>query len=625
MSDTKISGVKMKRNRKLAEQLEEAIATLQSGLGLANTSNSQTGVAQNINQGKDVTNVTEIVEQKQFFASMVIGSTQHTEKNEENLTTSNTLSNTNNSTAQDQNETKHWLFHCQLKMLNDILLDYKGVGKVVDSSDPITPWKMPRGYETFKESIINIRKCEFTGNVSDHYPLLLSLDFKTTKSSNTKPEFKTKMKVKWDKADLLKYTEIINEGLITSLKVINTKDDIETGFHDITAVITKATNEIAQKPKIRKNKPKLKVMSDEILKAIKNKKSAFYYWKANGRPTDCLDPFLLEKKITTQELRKTCRLEIAQKRMQERNEIIEASSSNKTLFYKLINKQRGKLSRRIDELNVDNLYQNAVSYVKWDNSFSEDFFKIEQGVRQGGTLSADLYKLYINPLLNFLCDSGLGGKIGNINCCAPTCADDVALLSCNPLIYKQWILEIERYCSASSRQSFTYWNNEISKLFCTNNCWRKFEKNRRAIYSLMGTGLHGENGLDPETSIAMLRTYILSILTYWLEIVLPKGKILTIYRSNTKKLIKQILYLICIKYNLENPLSLLYNEMSKGKWKKITTTAVHKYWTTRINEEIMYYSSLKYIPTSSFKVGKIHPLALANSANQRDIKFVHQY
>ncbi|CAG2246436.1 unnamed protein product [Mytilus edulis] len=76
---------------------------------------------------------------------------------------------------------------------------------------------------------------------------------------------------------------------------------------------------------------------------------------------------------------------------------------------------------------------------------------------------------------------------------------------------------------------------------------------------------------------------------------------------------------ICIKYSLENPLSLLYIEMSKGKWKKLTTTAVHKYWTTRINEEIMYYSSLKYIPTSLFKVGKIHPLALANSANQRDI------
>jgi hypothetical protein len=32
-------------------------------------------------------------------------------------------------------------------------------------------------------------------------------------------------------------------------------------------------------------------------------------------------------------------------------------------------------------------------------------------------------------LLNFLDDSGLGGKIGNINVCAPTCADDVALIA----------------------------------------------------------------------------------------------------------------------------------------------------------------------------------------------------
>ncbi|VDI12916.1 Hypothetical predicted protein [Mytilus galloprovincialis] len=227
--------------------------------------------------------------------------------------------------------------------------------------------------ETFKESIINIKKCEFTGNVSDHYPLLLSLDFEITKSSNTKTEFNPKMKVKWDKADLSKYTEIINEGLITSLQDINTKVDIETGFHDITAVIAKATNEIAQKPKTRKNKPKLKVMSDEILKAIRNKKSAFYYWKAKGRPTDSLDPFLLEREITTQELRKICRLEVAQKRIQERNEIIEARSSNKTLFYKLINKQRGKLSRRIDELNVgDNIYNTPEQIMEgWKIHFGQ--------------------------------------------------------------------------------------------------------------------------------------------------------------------------------------------------------------------------------------------------------------
>lgn len=48
-------------------------------------------------------------------------------------------------------------------------------------------------------------------------------------------------------------------------------------------------------------------MSDEILKANRNKKTAFYYWKANGRPTACFNTFLFVKKITTQQLEKLCR------------------------------------------------------------------------------------------------------------------------------------------------------------------------------------------------------------------------------------------------------------------------------------------------------------------------------
>jgi hypothetical protein len=83
-------------------------------------------------------------------------------------------------------------------------------------------------------------------------------------------------------------------------------------------------------------------------------------------------------------------------------------------------------------LLINSLYE-TVSHIKWKNLMSEQNFKIEQGVRQGRVLSADLYKLYINPLLNFLDDSGLDGKIGNINVCAPTCTDDVALIAYNPL------------------------------------------------------------------------------------------------------------------------------------------------------------------------------------------------
>jgi hypothetical protein len=40
------------------------------------------------------------------------------------------------------------------------------------------------------------------------------------------------------------------------------------------------------------------------------------------------------------------------------------------------------------------------------------------------------------------------------------------------------------------------------------------KKSSRAMHSLMGAGLHGENGIDPATSISLLRPYILAILYY---------------------------------------------------------------------------------------------------------------
>ena len=47
-------------------------------------------------------------------------------------------------------------------------------------------------------------------------------------------------------------------------------------------------------------------------------------------------------------------------------------------------------------------------------------------------LSADLYKIYVNHLLDVLDCAGVGAKIGSIKCCAPTCADDIALTGSNP-------------------------------------------------------------------------------------------------------------------------------------------------------------------------------------------------
>ena len=62
-----------------------------------------------------------------------------------------------------------------------------------------------------------------------------------------------------------------------------------------------------------------------------------------------------------------------------------------------------------------------------------------------------------------------------------------------------------------------------------------------AIYSFMGTGLHAENGLDPETSISLLQTNVLPVLFYGLEVVIPTGKSLNVLETQYKNLLKQML------------------------------------------------------------------------------------
>ena len=48
------------------------------------------------------------------------------------------------------------------------------------------------------------------------------------------------------------------------------------------------------------------------------------------------------------------------------------------------------------------------------------------------------------------------------------------------------------------------------------------KKARWTIYSLMGAGLHVENGLDPDTSIHLLQTYVIP---YWVDILKQRASL----------------------------------------------------------------------------------------------------
>ncbi|MEW8546756.1 MAG: reverse transcriptase domain-containing protein, partial [Candidatus Thiodiazotropha sp.] len=229
---------------------------------------------------------------------------------------------------------------------------------------------------------------------------------------------------------------------------------------------------------------------------------------------------------------------------------------------------------------IHSLHSGAESVVKWDGDTSGSF-KVQQGVRQGGILSTDLYKLYGNGLLDRLTDMGLGFHLGEICCVAPTAADDMAIAASSLHELQRLITtsvdysKMERYhlqpnksvilafpCHGRGSQEA---NEDInismngkqmpvvkeamhmgilrSEDSQESAVTYNIDKARRTVYCLMGAGLHGENGLDPDTSVHVLQTYVIPVLVYGLEVVLPRKSLMEKIDRLHKKFLKQILSL----------------------------------------------------------------------------------
>ena len=188
--------------------------------------------------------------------------------------------------------------------------------------------------------------------------------------------------------------------------------------------------------------------------------------------------------------------------------------------------------------------------------------------------------MYIYDLITEIANTGMGGFIGNINCSAPTCADDITIttygnIEAQILIVtavdysrreayklqptKSVVLPVRTSSRQSNLQEYTYElgpnvmpivdkathigiNRYTSDAQITTT-EKNIKKARRALYSLMGSGMHGENGEDPGTGIIMFKTYVMPILLYGLEITLVNSKSISKLQSFHKKTIKHILSL----------------------------------------------------------------------------------
>ena len=194
-------------------------------------------------------------------------------------------------------------------------------------------------------------------NSSDHYPVSISvLSSYTEIKDKLKADQHTslcKTRIKWDKVDKERYSQLVTTNL-EQLQYDN--KDSQFGLESITETIcdilvTSAKKCYPQK-KQNKNKPKLKVWNADISSALKDSRTARKNWLQAGKPNDPTHPTCMEKKLCKKKFRSCCRIEIAQKFIKNKEDIMQAKRYDNTLFYKLINKQRGSSSSVITDLTV---------------------------------------------------------------------------------------------------------------------------------------------------------------------------------------------------------------------------------------------------------------------------------
>ena len=214
-----------------------------------------------------------------------------------------------------------------------------------------------------------------------------------------------------------------------------------------------------------------------------------------------------------------------------------------------------------------NMYQNMTSKVKWDGKTSKEF-KIEQGTRQGGLCSTDDYITYLHEGICKLVESPIGFHIGTTCIAAPTCADDIIIMTTDQVKLQTLLSIITEYANnlhytihpekshvipfnlqsnhqLKALQEIQPWTINSDKTpVCSSSTHLGIQRRstsaddtvdarlctaRKTLYALMGAGLHGLNGLPVSTSLHIYKIYVLPRLLYGLEtITLRKPKLVAL-------------------------------------------------------------------------------------------------
>ena len=115
-----------------------------------------------------------------------------------------------------------------------------------------------------------------------------------------------------------------------------------------------------------------------------------------------------------------------------------------------------------------------------NQAFTSDWFKVEQGTRQGGKSSPLLYLLHINGLIKELERSKFGFCMYDFNLGSPTVADDMVLFS----LSKHGLDEMLNICYMYSLK----WRFEYNPSKCTITVFNEMESEYKKCFRIWNLG-----------------------------------------------------------------------------------------------------------------------------------------
>ncbi|KAK3108897.1 hypothetical protein FSP39_018158 [Pinctada imbricata] len=225
-------------------------------------------------------------------------------------------------------------------------------------------------------------------------------------------------------------------------------------------------------------------------------------------------------------------------------------------------------------LLIKSLHENATTAVKWNNELSKEI-TIKQGIRQGAKLSTVLYKRFNNEILKDIEEANIGTYIGNENVTSPTCADDLALLhrettnlqALTTIVHNKTCKDrftinpskSELVCIKNSKRTtatigdvnITMGEGQIKQVTETKhlgiernesntpNTQERIKTARKTVYSLLGAGLHGCNGISPIISFNMWTTYVTPRMLHGIEMLHIRKKDANDLEMYQRKTLKQ--------------------------------------------------------------------------------------